>query len=70
MHTCIANYHLQAAEVDTEKQHTKEIEQQMEKVARALYDQQSGESDEQTLQRAMRDPEVAVSGSFCYLETD
>ncbi|CAE6420795.1 unnamed protein product [Rhizoctonia solani] len=44
---------------DTEKQHTREIEQQMEKVARALYEQQSGESDEQTLERAMRDPEVA-----------
>ncbi|KAG8762569.1 Hsp90 cochaperone [Ceratobasidium sp. 423] len=49
----------EAAEADTEKQHTREIEQQMEKVARATYEQQSGESDEQTLQRAMRDPEVA-----------
>ncbi|KAJ1308927.1 hypothetical protein OPQ81_004612 [Rhizoctonia solani] len=49
----------EAATVDTERQHTREIEQQMEKVARATYEQQSGESDEQTLERAMRDPEVA-----------
>ncbi|CAE6396415.1 unnamed protein product [Rhizoctonia solani] len=49
----------EATAADTEKQHTREIEQQMEKVARALYEQQSGESDEQTLERAMRDPEVA-----------
>lgn len=58
-----ANGVFQALDVDTEKQHTKEIEQQMEKVGRAIYDQQSGESDEQTLQRAMRDPEVAVSSN-------
>ncbi|KAH7343514.1 chaperone [Rhizoctonia solani] len=49
----------EAAAVDTERQHTREIEQQMEKVARATYEQQAGESDEQTLERAMRDPEVA-----------
>ncbi|CAE6446044.1 unnamed protein product [Rhizoctonia solani] len=49
----------EAAAADTEKQHTREIEQQMEKIARATYEQQSGESDEQTLERAMRDPEVA-----------
>lgn len=51
-------------DVDTEKQHTREIEQQLEKTSRELYNQQAGESDEQTLQRAMRDPEVAVSIYF------
>ncbi|KAG8721995.1 Hsp90 cochaperone [Ceratobasidium sp. 394] len=49
----------EASDVDTEKQHTREIEQQLEKAARELYNQQAGETDEQTLQRAMRDPEVA-----------
>ncbi|KAG9085125.1 Hsp90 cochaperone, partial [Ceratobasidium sp. 392] len=47
----------EASDVDTEKQHTREIEQQLEKAARELYNQQAGETDEQTLQRAMRDPE-------------
>ncbi|KAF8607480.1 hypothetical protein BDV93DRAFT_269181 [Ceratobasidium sp. AG-I] len=49
----------EASNVDTEKQHTREIEQQMDKTARELYNQQAGETDEETLQRAMRDPEVA-----------
>ncbi|KAG9091762.1 Hsp90 cochaperone [Ceratobasidium sp. 370] len=49
----------EASDLDTEKQHTREIEQQLEKAARELYNQQAGETDEQTLQRAMRDPEVA-----------
>ncbi|KAG8743074.1 Hsp90 cochaperone [Ceratobasidium sp. 428] len=49
----------EASDVDAEKQHTREIEQQLEKAGRELYNQQAGETDEQTLQRAMRDPEVA-----------
>ncbi|QRV72649.1 stress-induced-phosphoprotein 1 [Ceratobasidium sp. AG-Ba] len=50
----------EASDIDTEKQHTREIEQALEKAARELYSQQAGETDEQTLQRAMRDPEVAA----------
>ena len=48
-----------AEEADTERKHTAEIEQQRQKVGAAMYDQRAGESEEETLQRAMRDPEVA-----------
>jgi stress-induced-phosphoprotein 1 len=50
-----------ASDADTERKHTREIEEQMQKVSLALYTQRSGETEEETLQRAMRDPEVAVS---------
>jgi len=51
---------IQAAEnADTEGKHTAEIEQQRQKVRMAIYSQRAGESEEETLQRAMRDPEVA-----------
>ncbi|KAL4398977.1 Hsp90 co-chaperone [Malassezia pachydermatis] len=40
-------------------QHAREIQGLMNKCMQALYAQRSGESDEQTLERAMRDPEVA-----------
>jgi stress-induced-phosphoprotein 1 len=46
-------------------QHTREIESQMQKCMTEMYAERSGETDEQTLERAMRDPEVAkimVSG--------
>lgn len=39
-------------------QHKREIQPLLTKCMQALYDQRSGESDEQTLERAMRDPEV------------
>lgn len=51
----------EAAEHDTEKQHTKEIQQQEFKCQQALFAQRGSESQEETLARAMRDPEVAVS---------
>lgn len=49
---------------DVDKQHgnntsEREIQQQTNKVMQALYSQRSNESEEETLQRAMRDPEVA-----------
>ena len=50
----------QAADVDTDHKHQKEITEQMLKCDRELYSQRAGESEEETLQRAMRDPEVAV----------
>jgi stress-induced-phosphoprotein 1 len=49
----------EATEQDTENQHTKEIAQQELKVQQALYSQHGNESQEETLARAMRDPEVA-----------
>ncbi|KAI0637715.1 putative stress-induced protein STI1 [Trametes polyzona] len=48
-----------AADVDEEKKHTREIQEQMLKCQQALYSQREGESEEETLQRAMRDPEIA-----------
>lgn len=50
---------IQATDADTEHKHTHEIEGQMQKISMALYDQRAGETEEQTLERAMRDPEVA-----------
>ncbi|GHJ89129.1 hypothetical protein NliqN6_5531 [Naganishia liquefaciens] len=48
-----------ALEADTDKKHTREIEQQMQKCMMETYAQRSNETDEQTLERAMKDPEVA-----------
>ncbi|KAI0829345.1 chaperone [Trametes gibbosa] len=48
-----------AADVDEEKKHTREIQEQMMKCQQALFSQREGESEEETLQRAMRDPEIA-----------
>lgn len=52
----------EAAEIDDEKKHTREIQDQVVKCQQAMYSQRADESEEQTLQRAMRDPEIAVSG--------
>jgi stress-induced-phosphoprotein 1 len=53
---------IQEAEAhDTEQKHKSEIQQQVFKCQQALFSQREGESEEETLQRAMRDPEVAVS---------
>ncbi|KAL6306722.1 activator of Hsp70 and Hsp90 chaperone [Sparassis latifolia] len=49
----------QAADVDTEKKHSREIQEQVVKCQQELFSQRSGENDEETLQRAMRDPEIA-----------
>jgi len=38
--------------------HTTELEAQMQKCAQGLYSERDGETEEQTLARAMRDPEV------------
>ena len=51
----------EAAEHDTEDANTREIQAQLLKCNQALMTQRAGESEEETLQRAMRDPEVAVS---------
>jgi len=49
----------EAKEHDTEHQHIKEISQQELKCHQASYTQHSEETSEQTLERAMRDPEIA-----------
>lgn len=50
----------EAVEHDTEKQHTKEIQQQEFKCQQALFTQRGNETQEETLNRAMRDPEIVV----------
>ncbi len=50
----------QATDVDEEKKHVKEIQDQVIKCQQAMFSQREGENEEETLQRAMRDPEVAV----------
>ncbi|KAI0921989.1 hypothetical protein AcW1_004179 [Taiwanofungus camphoratus] len=50
-----------AADIDTEKKHTREIQDQIMKCQQELFSQRAGENEEETLQRAMRDPEIAVS---------
>lgn len=55
---------LQAATTaDTADAHTAEIQAQEMKTQQALFSQRAGETEEQTLERAMKDPEVAV----CFL---
>jgi stress-induced-phosphoprotein 1 len=49
----------EAQEHDVERKHTSEIQQQEFKCQQAMFSQREGESQEETLQRAMRDPEVA-----------
>lgn len=49
----------EATDLDEEKKHTKEIADLALKCQQALFSQREGESEEETLQRAMRDPEVA-----------
>ncbi|KDR83497.1 hypothetical protein GALMADRAFT_1338233, partial [Galerina marginata CBS 339.88] len=48
-----------ATERDPEHQHAKEISQQEMKIQQAMFSQRGEETQEETLQRAMRDPEVA-----------
>ena len=50
----------EARDVDEEHKHSSEIQQQEIKVQQAIFSQRGEETQEQTLERAMRDPEVAV----------
>lgn len=53
----------EAEEHDTDHKHKTEIQQQVYKCQQALFSQREGENEEETMQRAMRDPEIAVSFS-------
>ncbi|WVO16413.1 hypothetical protein L204_104088 [Cryptococcus depauperatus] len=48
-----------ATEKDVEKKHTRELETNMMKIMNEMQQQRSSETEEQTYERAMRDPEVA-----------
>jgi len=50
----------QGETADTEKKHTAEIEGLLMKIQQEMYAQRQGETDEETLSRAMRDPEIAA----------
>jgi len=50
----------QASDADSEKKHTGEIEGLVLKINMALSNERAGETEEQTLERAMRDPEIAA----------
>jgi stress-induced-phosphoprotein 1 len=49
----------EAAEHDDEHKNTAEIQQQMIKINQAMSQARANETDEQTLARAMKDPEIA-----------
>lgn len=48
----------QASEKDKDKKASAEIQRETKKILNAKFAERSTETDEQTLQRAMRDPEV------------
>ena len=49
-----------ATDADKDHTSTREINEWNTKIQHALYSERSNETDEQTLERAMRDPEVAA----------
>jgi len=50
----------EATNHDTEKKHTAEIRQQEYKCQELLFAQRGNESQEETMERASRDPEIVV----------
>jgi len=56
-----------ASSADTANAHSQEIQAQEFKTQQAMFSQRAGETEEQTLDRAMKDPEVAVSIFFLNL---
>ena len=50
----------EALEHDSTGQHTREIEQQQQKALQTMYSSRDGETEEQTMERIQRDPEVSL----------
>lgn len=48
-----------ATEADVEKKHTRELESNMSRIMMEIQNERSSQTDEQTYEQAMRDPEVA-----------
>lgn len=48
----------QASEKDVDKKNSAEIQRELKKAVTGKYSERAGETEEETLQRAMRDPEV------------
>jgi tetratricopeptide (TPR) repeat protein len=55
----------EATDADADKKHTREIETQIRKCYELQQQERAGETEQQTLERAMKDPEVAVSARLC-----
>ena len=51
----------EALEHDTTGANTKEIEQQQQKALQVMYSSREGETEEQTMERIQKDPEVSLS---------
>ena len=60
----------EAVDIDKDNKHVKETSDQLYKCQQALMTQRQGETEQETLERAMRDPEVAVSVSVSRLFGD
>ena len=50
----------EALEHDAAGQHTREIEQQQQKALQTMYSSREGETEEQTMERIQKDPEVSL----------
>jgi hypothetical protein len=61
-----ADVTVQAQDHDEEKKHVSEIEGLLQKCAEGLYSERVGETEEQTLNRALRDPEIAVRATISF----
>lgn len=48
----------QASQIDKEGKNSAEIQREMKKAVNGKFSERASESEEETLQRAMRDPEV------------
>lgn len=55
-----------AQETDTEAKHTSEIDGLMRKCMQTMYSAREGETEEQTMERVQKDPEVSSELSFGY----
>ncbi len=62
----------QATEHDSTGANTREIEQQQQKALQAMYSAREGETEEETMERIQRDPEVShlLTGIFIPTSTD
>lgn len=56
----------EAQEQDEKGQHTREIEQQQQKIMEAQIAARAGETEQETAERIQKDPEVSISPRHCF----
>lgn len=56
----------EAQEQDDKGQHTREIEQQQQKIMEAQFAARAGETEQETAERIQKDPEVSISPRLCF----